>query len=79
MARHKDGEWGLADPAPTEHVAIAVLMDIRDELKRSNQLLTNISSNIATMAATLACPNFIAIPTKLESIRRNTAKPRKTE
>lgn len=39
-----------------EQVQIEVLMDIRDELQRLNSLLH--------------CPNFMAIPSKLDAIRR---------
>ncbi len=42
---------------------LAVLMDIRHELQRLNDLLH--------------CPNFLSIPHKLDAIRCNTAKPRK--
>jgi len=42
---------------------LAVLQDIRDELKKLNQLLH--------------CPNAVAIPTILRQIQRNTANPRK--
>jgi hypothetical protein len=62
MARHKDGNWNLpkggnGDPLQwKEHVTIAVLMDVRDELKRLNALLH--------------CPNFTAIPDTLRGIRR---------
>jgi hypothetical protein len=66
--RHKDADWDL----PTlpngrlkdwQYVPIAVLMDIRDELKRLNNVLQ--------------CPNFIAVPAKLDRIERNTRKKRK--
>lgn len=37
MARHKDGDWNLHDPATTSlECIIAVLMDVRDELKELN-------------------------------------------
>lgn len=40
MARHKDANWNLSEPALTwEQAQIAVLMDIRDELKSINRLL----------------------------------------
>ena len=57
--------WGTLDsPHFTwEQVQVEVLMDIRYELQRLNGLL--------------ACPNFMAIPRKLERIARNTAKKRK--
>jgi hypothetical protein len=66
--RHKDGAWAI--PTDTDgrisgwtYVPIALLMDIRDELKSLNALLH--------------CPNFQAIPRKLDRISKNTAKPRK--
>lgn len=43
-------------------VNAALLMDIRDELKRLNGVLH--------------CPNFLAIPFKLDAIKRNTTKKR---
>jgi hypothetical protein len=62
--RFKDIEWNLADDqgrvGTWERVQVAVLMDLRDELKRLNNLL--------------ACPNFVAIPRILRGIRRNTAR-----
>jgi hypothetical protein len=64
--RRKDVTWDVADESgamPTwERVGIAVLMDIRDELKVLNSILR--------------CPNFQAIPFKLDRISRNTAKPK---
>lgn len=64
MARHKDAFWGLPDKSDGYPMAsLAVLMDIRDELKRMNTLLH--------------CENFQGIPRKLDRISRNTAKPRK--
>ena len=72
MARHKDVQWNLPDGVPDnagscthEWVSIhaAVLMDIRDELKRLN--------------AALYCPNALAIPGLLRSVVRNTAKKRR--
>ncbi len=76
MARHKDQNWNLPEGTPTsngsrEHqwnsILVALLMDIRDELKSMN--------------AILHCSNFLRIPHKLDEIRRNTAKkkPRKTQ
>lgn len=71
MARHKDFDWNLpdgtlqADGCRTYNydiIQIALLMDLRDELKKLNVLLH--------------CPNFIAIPWKLDQIRLNTAKHR---
>lgn len=53
MARFKDVNWNLAQapggaPATWEQVQLALLMDIRDELRRLNGLLH--------------CPNFTGIP-----------------
>lgn len=42
---------------------LAVLMDIRRELKTLNDVFR--------------CPNFLAVPRALNRISRNTAKPRK--
>jgi hypothetical protein len=70
--RHKDQEWSLPEGKPNasggtthslESIHAALLMDIRDELKRLNALLH--------------CSNFQDIPARLSAIRRNTAKPRK--
>lgn len=68
--RHSGKRWSL----PTndsgrietwEAVQIAVLMDIRDELQRLNNVLH--------------CPNFTSIPNTLGAIRRNTSKPKKVK
>jgi hypothetical protein len=65
--RRKDVNWRLNElpsgNAPTDDAQLAVLMDIRDELKRLNSVLH--------------CTNFLAIPSKLDAIRRNTAKKRR--
>lgn len=61
--RKKNVDWVIAGVDGTitwSGATVAVLMDIRDELKTLNQLL--------------ACPNFIAIPRKLDSIISNTTK-----
>ena len=62
--RFRDRDWNLADDkgriGSWELVQVAVLMDLRDELKRLNNLLN--------------CPNFISIPRILRGIRRNTAR-----
>lgn len=69
MARHKDQNWSLPEGTPTaqggrehqwESIKVALLMDIRDELKSMN--------------AILHCSNFIRIPQKLDEIRRNMEK-----
>ncbi len=64
MARYKDVNWTLPEGqiGTWQQVEVAVLMDIRDELK--------------TLNALLRCPNFTQIPAKLEAIKRNTTKPR---
>jgi hypothetical protein len=65
--RHKDGEWWVGDEdgvVPTwERASLAVLMDIRDELKRLTSLLY--------------CPSFTGIPRTLHRISANTSKPNK--
>lgn len=70
MPRFKDRDWNLTHSINNNDqiyswdlVPIAVLMDIRDELKRLNHLLN--------------CPNFTRMPHTLESIRKNTIKKRK--
>lgn len=69
MARHKDKEWNLPEAHldsrgvmvhSWESINAALLMDIRDELKRLNQLLH--------------CPNFIGIPWELTRMRRGIDK-----
>lgn len=71
--RFKDYDWATTT-ADGKHYAetnmaqlLSVLMDVRDELKRLNNVLQ--------------CPNFIAVPSKLDLIRqelkvvrRNTTK-----
>ena len=49
--------------ANTDTLQLAMLLAIRDELRRLN--------------AVLQCPNFIAVPSKLDKIERNTRKRRK--
>lgn len=64
MARHKDTNWNLPDRVETwEQAQVALLMDIRSELKALN--------------STLSCYNFLRIPRVLDSIRKNTVKPRR--
>jgi hypothetical protein len=67
MSTFPDREWNLADKEGNigtwERVQIAVLMDIRSELR--------------TLNSVLRCPNFQAIPRKLDRIARNTAKKKK--
>jgi hypothetical protein len=68
MARFKDVDWNLDKTSEGRarswnEVHTAVLMDIRDELKRLNRLLH--------------CSNFIGIPHTLTAIRQNTTKKRR--
>ena len=64
MARHKNLNWNLSDGAQSwESVHTALLMDIRDELQRVNRVL--------------ACPDFLNIPYKLDTIVNNTKKSRR--
>lgn len=61
--RRKDVSWnvGETDGSITwERATVAVLMDIRDELKRLNSLLY--------------CSNFTGIPTTLRSMNRKLAQ-----
>jgi hypothetical protein len=59
MRKNKDSNWTLPDPVQNwTQVGVAVLMDIRDELK--------------TLNALLHCENFHRIPRKLDRISRNT-------
>lgn len=66
--RKKNFNWGIKTngdgTTPTPDAHLATLMDIRDELQRLNSLLN--------------CSIFVAISRKLDAIRRNTAKKRKT-
>lgn len=63
MARRKDENWNLPESNLCYDAAqLAVLMDIRDELKAINQVLH--------------CSAFLGIPHKLDRIARNTAKKR---
>jgi hypothetical protein len=67
MARFKDNNWDLPSTADGrardwDAARLAVLMDIRDELKNLNRVL--------------GCPNFLDIPKTLRSIRRKIPTPR---
>lgn len=69
MARkEKDWDWTVNSGGNYSFDAaqLAVLMDIRDELKIIKQRLS-----------ALECPNFLAIPRTLKRISANTAKPKK--
>ena len=63
MARHKDTNWSVPETASVYEAQLAVLMDIRDELKTLNLLLH--------------CDNFQRIPRYLKAIEKNTGKGRK--
>lgn len=63
MARHRDADWNLPDDMTWDKVNLAVLMDIRDEMKRLNRLFH--------------CSNFLEIPHILRALKRNTTKSRK--
>lgn len=54
---NEDGTWN------DSKIQIALLHDIRDELRRLNNVLQ--------------CPNFISVPSKLDAIVKNTRKKRK--
>lgn len=60
--RHKDTLWDCGGPVveTVHHANLAVLMDIRDELKTLNRLF--------------GCHRFVAIPSQLEAIEKNTSK-----
>jgi hypothetical protein len=62
--RHKDAQWNCGVEPTVDGAQLAVLMDIRDELKAINRVL--------------GCSNFLMIPSNLDQIRKNTAKPRKS-
>jgi hypothetical protein len=68
--RFKDVAWDFATRGDGgietwEQVQVAVLMDIRDEIKALNRIL--------------GCRNFLDVPTILRGIRTNTAKPNKAK
>ena len=67
MARFKNADWDIAASGTGSRVIegaiLAVLMDLRDEMQRLNLLLH--------------CPNFTAIPGKLERIARKLPTKRK--
>jgi len=68
--RHKNKQWRLLDLGTPNSdgsrgyenatIHMAILMDIRDELQELNRLLN--------------CANFLAIPTVLRGIEKNTRK-----
>lgn len=64
MSVPRNIEWtiqkGLGGNYSYDQAQLAVLMDIRDELRKLNRLL--------------GCQNFVEVPTILRGIRRNTTK-----
>lgn len=63
--RHRNVNWLLNDPAPTEHATLAVLMDIRDELQYLHQVF--------------GCKNFLDLPNVVRRIEANTTKRKYTK
>lgn len=64
MVRHKDADWNLPEKLQAwDQVQVAVLMDIRDELKKMNGILN--------------CTNFLDIPRILRGIRRKLPEPKR--
>lgn len=63
MPLHEDRNWELPTDMDWARVPVALLMDIRRELKTLNKLLH--------------CYRFVGIPNQLEKIARNTTKPRR--
>lgn len=65
--RFRDRDWGilrnLDGTVPYDGCHLAVLMDIRDELKRLNSVL--------------GCCNMLRIPRVLDSIAKNTRRPKR--
>lgn len=66
--RHKDANWTFPTTEDGsledwKYVPMALLMDIRDELKQLNRVF--------------ACHNFVSIPHKLDQLVKNTKKRRK--
>ncbi len=62
---YRNADWKLPEPRieTWEQVGIAVLIDIRAELKELNSLLS--------------CPNFLNIPRSLSSIDQKLTKPKR--
>jgi len=61
--RHRNTTWILREIPDLDGAQLAVLMDIREELKLLNGLFR--------------CPNFRQIPSKIDAIRKNTARPKR--
>ncbi len=56
-------DTNLDGTTPARDAALAVLMDIREELQSLNGLFR--------------CPNLLTIPQKIDAIRKNTARPKR--
>ena len=66
VERPKNIDWRVLRSVggyTTDQIQLAILMDIRDELQRLNNILL--------------CPNLQMIPSMLQRIQANTAKPNK--
>lgn len=57
-SRQRNRQWTIPDEPTLEYATFGVLMDIRDELRDLNRLLT--------------CKNFTGIPETLRAIKKNT-------
>ena len=72
--RKKDANWIVADEQgncpDTQNAILAVLMDIRDEMKL-------IRADILAIGRIVSCPNAVDIPRILRRISANTAKKRR--
>ncbi|MGB7158160.1 MAG: hypothetical protein WBD40_08850 [Tepidisphaeraceae bacterium] len=83
--RKKNGNWFVTDAAGDVHApvygrdgrALAVLMDIRDELQAMNKTQSAALVELQSIGGLLRCQNAMDIPRKLERIARNTSKPRR--
>lgn len=69
--RHKDSIWNVSNERGEveiwEQVQVAVLMDLRDELKE-------IAHQMRKLNRVFQCPNFLEIPRVLRSIRTSTSR-----
>lgn len=67
----KDSIWKITEDGKSalsvEHSQLAVLQDIRDELKELNGEMRSLNN-------LLNCPNFLTMPRTLRAIQRNTSK-----
>lgn len=80
--KRKDVVWAIPETgAPgMPKATLAVLMDLRDELKEINAALHSIrvANDVASRRlSALECPNFLDIPHTLRMIRVNTTKKRR--